>query len=51
MRNFALMFLGLAMAVSLVTRASADANLRMIVAFDERFPGWQLWAEAFRDNV
>lgn len=51
MRNIALTILGLAMAVSLVTRASADANLRMIIAFDERFPGWQLWAEAFRDNV
>lgn len=31
--------------------ARADTDLRMIVAFDERFPGWQLWAEALRDNV
>ena len=51
MRKFVLTILGLVLAVSLVTRASADANLRMIIAFDERFPGWQLWAEAFRDNV
>lgn len=48
-------FVGLVAALiavgSLSTSVLADANLRMIIAFDERFPGWQLWAEAFRDNV
>lgn len=51
MRKLVLAAMALALVASFTTRASADANLRMIVAFDERFPGWQLWAEAFRDNI